>query len=157
MELIMPRDNKQVQVQDVLIAVETQKAYGIIPLFVIMGRIDARAISNYKELRDGLDGELVWVPKSLMGNVRIEPHDIFPMMPQGYPSKFNAEIILYKSKITFTFPEGLATEKKLPVADAAGGQTQQPVQPQQPTNQPANEPTNQPPSNSAPPDDNWGI
>lgn len=144
------QQSKNVQVHDVLIAVETEKAYGIIPLYAIAGRIDARAISNYKELRDGLDGELVWVPKSLMSNVTIEPHDMFPMMSQSYASKLNTSIILYKSKITFTFPEGLALEKKLSFTDVPGGQTQQPVAS---NNAP---PDNQPTTDNSPPD-NWGI
>jgi hypothetical protein len=116
----MAYNNKEVTVHGILVAAETEKAYGLIKHSDIRQTLNPVSVTNTKEVRDKLNLITFWMPKSQVKNITFTSSNIFSNLARGFQSKINPDVMLYKTDASITLPEWLAIEKKL-TGDSGSG------------------------------------
>ena len=101
-------------IKDVIIVAETEKAYGVISKDVISGRVNPSQVTSVKEVKEATYTDVQWLAKKMITDVKIEPCDIFPLMAQNYVSKYNKDIVVYKTSMSCSAPLFVLKDKAIP-------------------------------------------
>lgn len=108
------RTNEKVQVGNLLVVVETAKAYGVVQIPDIKENFNTEAVTSIKEVTDKMQLYLMWIPKSQVSDEEFEDAaDVFPNMNTQYKSKFNDTITPYKTRVSLKISKWIAEEKGL--------------------------------------------